>query len=466
MVPFVLKRPSGPGLAAGLALVVLLGVAPSAAWARRGGIASQGCSGCHSGGATPTVTITADPAVIMPGQAVTLTVAITTPATGGLYMTSSVGPLTSLAGEGTQILSGGITHTAPKRAVNGVATFRVGWTAPATPGGADFIVYAIAGNGDGGSKGDGPGMGFNAFVFGCSGNTYYRDFDGDGYAGALSGFTKNCSQPMYYVTKQGDCNDSDERIFPGAAEKCNRIDDNCDGKADEGLPIVTYHVDMDGDGHGIATGATVTDCAPPKGYGVGTDDCDDTKNFVFTGATELCNYIDDNCNGRTDEDARVACGTGWCRRLGAGCGSMDCTPGEPRPETCNAFDDDCDGVNDNGTALQLCGEAGLVCLDGYCVKAGTVPDAGRPDATTTNPLTGAAGTGVGTGAAGSGVDPELTGAGGSIDNRPQGGCAVASTPPALPVLVLVLVLVLVPVSVRSRTNTRTSKDTTAAGTPS
>jgi hypothetical protein len=444
------KRPPGLVFAAGVALAVLL-LAPSVSWARRGGIASQGCSGCHSGGPTPTVTITSDPAVINPGQMVTLSVAITAPSVAGLYMTASTGPLTPIAGEGTAIMSGGITHTAPKKVVNGVATFRVGWTAPATPGGADFIVYAVAGNGDGGSKGDGPGMGFNAFVFGCTGTTFYRDFDGDGVAGPLSGYTKACTQPMYYVLKQGDCNDSDERIYPGAPEKCNKQDDNCDGKIDEGLPIVTYHVDMDGDGRGVAAGPTVTDCAPPKGYGVGTDDCDDTKNFVFPGATELCNYIDDNCNGQTDEGARVTCGTGWCRRLGAGCGSTDCTPGPPRPEVCNAFDDDCDGVNDNGSDFQLCEGPGLQCIDGICVKAGSVPDGGHPDGYVPPP-TGAAG---GTGIAGTGVvDP--TGASGStgLRNGPEGGCSIASRD-ASPVLVFVLVLVLVAVRDRTRTNTRT-----------
>jgi MYXO-CTERM domain-containing protein len=434
MVSSVSKRPFGHGLAAGIAFAVLLLAAP--AWARKGGLASQGCSGCHSGGATPTVTITSDPAVFMPGQTVTLSVAITTPSVAGLYMTASVGPLASLAGEGTQIISGGITHTTPKRAVNGVATFRVGWTAPAAPGGADFIAYVVAGNGDGGDKGDGPGMGFNAFVFGCTGQTFYRDFDGDGYAGAQSGYTKACTQPMYYVSQMGDCNDSDERIHPGAPEKCNKQDDNCDGKIDEGLPIVTYHVDMDGDGHGVAAGPTVTDCAPPKGYGVGTDDCDDTKPYVYAGAMELCNYTDDNCNGQVDEGARVACGMGWCRRLGAGCGSTDCTPGQPRAEVCNAFDDDCDGVNDNGTDLQLCGEPGMVCVDGTCYKAGTAPppDAGRP-------ITGASGA---TGLAGVG-EPNLQGTAGSAGSRngAEVGCAVAPAPAAPLVLVLVLLLVAV-----------------------
>src|SRR5260221_12131445 len=99
-----------------------------------------------------------------------------------------VGPLASLAGQGTQILSGGITHTAPKKAIGGVATFLVGWTAPATPGGVNLQVYAVAANGDGTSRGDGPGTGFESFAFGCAGTLFYRGFAGGGYGATAGGY--------------------------------------------------------------------------------------------------------------------------------------------------------------------------------------------------------------------------------------------------------------------------------------
>jgi hypothetical protein len=423
MVWFNSKLSLGLGIAAGLALVL----ASAPAGAHKNGIASQGCSGCHSGGTAPTVTITSNPATIMPGQMVTLSVNITTAGGyAGLFMMSDVGTIASLAGQGTQILSGGVTHTAPKKAVGGVATFLVGWTAPATPGGVNLQVWAIAANGDGTQRGDGPGTGFESFAFGCAGTLFYRDFDGDGYGAMTSGYTRNCSRPMYYATVLGDCNDSDERIHPGAAEVCNKRDDNCDGQVDEGLPILTCHVDMDGDGHGSPIGQTVMDCVCPKGYAPGTDDCNDMDPTTYTGAQELCDYKDNNCNGQIDENARVTCGTGWCRRLGDGCGSTNCTPGAPRAEICNDFDDDCDGVADNGTDLQLCGVAGMTCVAGTCVKAGTVPDAGL--STGAAGVSGAAGNGVGgegiTGSAGAG---NLTGAAGdgTLRQRTQPGCALA-----------------------------------------
>jgi MYXO-CTERM domain-containing protein len=429
MVSSILKRPSGLGIAVGLALALVA----SAAEAHKNGIAAQGCTGCHNGGAPPTaVTITSSASPISPGQTVMLSVNITTPeGWAGLFLQADVGTLTSLAGQGTQILSGGITHTAPKKAVNGVATFVVGWTAPAAPGGVNLNVYALAANGDGSSRGDGAGTGFESFAFGCgTGTLYIRDFDGDTWGAMSSGYTRNCSLPKYYATRDGDCNDSDERIYPGAMEVCNKRDDNCNGMIDEGLPILTCHVDMDGDGHGSPNGPTVSnDCICPKGYAPSADDCDDTDPTVYGGAPELCDYKDNNCNGQKDEGARMRCGTGWCARLGDSCSSTSCTPGAPRPEVCNDFDDDCDGVNDNGTAEQLCGAPGMLCVAGTCYPAGMVPpDAGAPSSGSggsTGGGTGVAGSASG-GLAGTGAtvpDPGLTGAGGR--DRVQAGCAVA-----------------------------------------
>ena len=76
------RRPSIPPWLASmvrLALVSLAlggGLGPGRAWARRNGIASAGCAGCHTGGQPPTVSVTADPSNPALGQMVTLTVTV------------------------------------------------------------------------------------------------------------------------------------------------------------------------------------------------------------------------------------------------------------------------------------------------------------------------------------------------------------------------------------------------------
>jgi hypothetical protein len=67
---------------------------------------------------------------------------------------------------------------------------------------------------------------------------------------------------------------------------------------------------------------------------------------------EVCNGLDDDCDGMTDEDiaGAMSCGVGACRRTAActaGAPGM-CTPGSPTMEVCNRVDDDCDGETDEG----------------------------------------------------------------------------------------------------------------------
>jgi hypothetical protein len=383
--------------------------------ARLNGIESGGCNGCHRGGATPTVTITADSMMITAGQKVTITVGISTTngTAGGFFIPKpESGAFTATAG--TKLWpDGGITHSAPGRATGNQVIFQVIWTAPSQPtmGGADFPVYAISANGNGSNAGDAEGNVFLSLAYGCgAGTKYYADRDGDNYGSEDSGWTQNCSPPMYYAAQAGDCNDNDPKVHPGGAEICDGKDNNCDGVVDENLAAVVLCEDKDGDGHGIQGAATHTGCTPNlKGFGACDGDCNDNDATVHPGATEVCNNKDDNCDGKIDEDARPTCGEGWCRRYGASCASPEiCTPGQPRKELCNLFDDDCDGVIDNGTDLELCGE-GSGCREGYCVPIdGSPGGTGGSNSPTTGggPTTGGA---TSTGAAGQGAQPPDTG---------------------------------------------------------
>jgi hypothetical protein len=66
---------------------------------------------------------------------------------------------------------------------------------------------------------------------------------------------------------------------------------------------------------------------------------------------ELCNGLDDNCNGLVDEGLpSVSCGVGQCSRTVYSCAAghaAPCIAGQPQPEICNSLDDDCNGRVDD-----------------------------------------------------------------------------------------------------------------------
>jgi hypothetical protein len=128
---------------------------------------------------------------------------------------------------------------------------------------------------------------------------YYADVDADGFGGAQDSLS--CSQPAGFVLNNGDCEDNIASVFPVAFEVCNNIDDNCNGVADEGVQTM-YFADNDGDAYGEMS-AVILACAAPVGYVENGVDCNDNNTAIYPGALEICNLIDDNCNGFADEGA-------------------------------------------------------------------------------------------------------------------------------------------------------------------
>lgn len=167
-----------------------------------------------------------------------------------------------------------------------------------------------------------------------------------------------------------DCNDGLASVFPGATETCNGIDDDCDAEVDDGVGS-TFYRDQDQDGFGIATDSQVS-CVAPDGYALQDGDCDDTRAQVNPNGTEICNALDDNCDGNFDEgftqntyyvDADED-GFGNAQGSVQACmppmgyvsNSDDCDDAltEVRPgatEVCNMRDDDCNGTVDEGTLI-------------------------------------------------------------------------------------------------------------------
>ena len=201
--------------------------------------------------------------------------------------------------------------------------------------------------------------------------TWYYDGDGDGVGTAS--FEVVCfADGKYSAKKTGDCNDANASVYPGATETCNGIDDNCNGLTDEAnaADCVVWHADVDGDGYGSATDKACL-CAATSTYTtVIGGDCDDSKAAVHPGAAEVCNGMDDDCNGKTDEagaggctvryvdadldtygdSAKSACvcsaSDGFTATVGGDCDDALAAVHPGAAEVCNGLDDNCDGVTD------------------------------------------------------------------------------------------------------------------------
>jgi Putative metal-binding motif len=126
----------------------------------------------------------------------------------------------------------------------------------------------------------------------------------------------------------GDCDDQDPRASPGAPERCDGVDNDCDGSVDEGFGL--GGACMLGVGACQRSGITV--CTADGSGAV----CNATPGLP---GTELCgNGIDDDCDGQTDEgfDVNAPCtvGTGSCQRTGVKISARRTAPARcatPRP---------------------------------------------------------------------------------------------------------------------------------------
>ncbi len=270
----------------------------------------QACTNCHEKKVGPTINVTLSNEHPAPSEKISLRVALTANATDalrtGFYVTTNdVGAFTLVEPTATRLESPSqVVHSQPKVLVDKKAEFQVEWTAPATPGVAQFTIWSVTGNMNGTPADDNYATVAPQIAFGCDGIYYYPDRDMDGF-GDLKRGKLSCTPLADMLTQGGDCDDTKMEFSPAATEICNVLDDNCNGDRDEGLGCGLVYPDADGDSFGSPNGASVYG-VPGMGFAAKNTDCNDTQAAIFPGAPEIANGIDDNCNGQVDEAAVVA----------------------------------------------------------------------------------------------------------------------------------------------------------------
>jgi len=183
-------------------------------------------------------------------------------------------------------------------------------------------------------------------------------------------------------------------------ETCNGVDEDCDGTIDDGLTFVNYYNDVDGDGFGAGTANNACE-SPGATYVTNNTDCNDNNVALYNGTAEVCNNLDDDCNGAIDNGLSFVnyyndtdgdgygsgTATNACQSPGATyvTNNTDCLPtnagaypgaleicGNAIDEDCNDYDLTCGGAGpENAVAVLSIGQFGTGVQANTTVNFGT-----------------------------------------------------------------------------------------------
>ena len=211
-------------------------------------------------------------------------------------------------------------------------------------------------------------------------SAFFLDADGDGH-GDPTVWATACSAPSGYADTNDDCDDTNAVVHPGADEICDGVDDDCDGSTDlDAVDAGVWFVDRDSDGYGDDS-STSTRCDRPAGHVDVGGDCDDYDRAVSPEGFEVCDGIDDDCDGLVDSlDDSLVDGTIWyvdvdgdhfgdptnpvtaCEHPAGtvedehDCDDADALVNPTAEEACDAVDNDCDGLTDDEETDPLFGQ--------------------------------------------------------------------------------------------------------------
>ncbi len=197
--------------------------------------------------------------------------------------------------------------------------------------------------------------------------TWYLDDDGDGYGSAVDKAVA-CSKPGGYVSIDGDCDDHDATVNPGAEEVCDSQgkDENCNGLAGDDDPDTSdasktrYFPDADGDGYGDEDDPGSLFCQAPDGYVLDASDCNDADQAYNPGVVEddCTDPNDYNCDGSTgytdqDGDGYPACTDCDDENPAINPDAAEICDSDNIDENCNDLADDADATLDATTRTKF-----------------------------------------------------------------------------------------------------------------